>query len=130
MYAEDKECESASKPEDYKELESTISNDLYKVKEYFDTNKLSLNVPKCEFMIVGTYQSLAKVPDIRIYINNEPLKQVTVSKYLGMKIDSNLKWNDHINAIIPKISSKIGILRSLRMIVPIETLKLPYNTIV
>ncbi len=32
MYADDTECESASKPEDYKELESTINNDLYKVK--------------------------------------------------------------------------------------------------
>ncbi len=48
-----------------------------------------------------------------------------------MKIDSNLKWDDHINAIIPKISSKIGIIRSLRKIVlPIETLKLIYNAIV
>ncbi len=80
-------------------------------------------------MLVGTYQSLAKVPDIRIHINNEPPKQVTVSKYLGMKIDSNLKWDDHINAIIPTISPKIGILRSLRKIVPIETLKLLYNAI-
>ncbi len=80
-------------------------------------------------MLVGTYQSLAKVPDIRIHINNEPLKQVTVSKYLAMKIDSNLKWDDHINAIIPKIASKIGILRSLRKIVPIETLKLLYNAV-
>ncbi len=81
-------------------------------------------------MLVGTYQSLAKVPNIRIHINNEPLKQVTVSKYLGMKIESNLKWDDHINGIIPKISSKIGIVRSLRKIVPIETLKLLYNAIV
>ncbi len=81
-------------------------------------------------MLVGTYQSLAKVPDIRIHINNEPLKQVTASKYLGTKIDSNLKWDDHINAIIPKLSSKIGILRSIRKIVPIETLKLLYNAIV
>ncbi len=67
-----------SKPEDYKELESTINNDLYKVKEYFDTNKLSLNVPKCVFMLVGTYQSFDKVTDIRVHINNEPLKQVTI----------------------------------------------------
>ncbi len=79
-------------------------------------------------MRVGTYQSLAKVTDIS-HINNEHLKQVTVSKYLGMKIDSNLKWDDHINAIIHKISSKIGILRSLRKIVPIVTLKLLYNAI-
>ncbi len=54
MYADDTECESVSKQEDYKELDSTINNDFYKVKEYFDTNKLSLNVPKCEFMLVGT----------------------------------------------------------------------------
>ncbi len=67
---------------------------------------------------------------MRIHINNEPLNQVTVSKYLGMKIDSNLKWDDHINAIMPKISSKIGILRSLRKIVLTETLKLLYNAIV
>ncbi len=63
-------------------------------------NQLSLNVPKCMFMLVGT---LAKVHGIRIHINNEPLKQVTVSKYLGMKIYSNLKWDDHISAIIPQI---------------------------
>ncbi len=43
------------------------------------------------FMLVVTYQSLAKVPDIRIHMNNDPLKHVTVSTYLGMKIDSNLK---------------------------------------
>ncbi len=130
MYADHRESESASKPEDYKELESTINNDLYKVKEYFDTNKLSLNVSKCECMLVGTYQSLAKVPDIRIHINNEPLKQVTVSKYLGTKIDSNLKWDDHMNAIISKVLSKFGILRSLRKTVPIEILKPLYNAIV
>ncbi len=47
-----------------------------------------------------------------------------------MNIDSNLKWDDYINAIIPKISSKIGILRSLRKILPRETLKLLYNDIV
>ncbi len=49
--------------DDYKELETTINNDLYKVNEYFDTHKLNLNVPKCESMLVETYQSLAKVLD-------------------------------------------------------------------
>ncbi len=41
------------------------------VKEYFDINKLSGNVPKSAFMLVRTYQSLAKVSDIRIHINDE-----------------------------------------------------------
>ncbi len=100
MYAVDTECELASKQVDYKELEISINNDLHSVKEYFDTTKLSLNVPKCAFMLVKRYQSLAKVTDKRIHMNNEPLKQITVLQYLGMNIDSNLKWDDHINTII------------------------------
>ncbi len=54
MDAGDNECKSASKPEDYKELEITINIDLHRVKDNFDTNKLSLNVRKYEFMLVGT----------------------------------------------------------------------------
>ncbi len=37
-----------------------------------------------------------------IHINNEPLHKATISKYLGIFIDSNLKWDDHINNMIPK----------------------------
>ncbi len=47
-----------------------------------------------------------------------------------MFIDSNLKWDDHINNMIPKISAKIGILRSLWNIVPNYTLIQIYNAIV
>ena len=75
-------------------------------------------------------KSIAKMADVRIYINNEQLKHVSVAKYLGMYIDSNLKWDDHINNMIPKISAKIGILRSLHKIVPTDTLKHLYNATV
>ena len=53
-----------------------------------------------------------------------------MAKYLGMYIDANLKWDEHINIMIPKMSSKIGILRSLRKIVPTDTLMQLYNAIV
>ncbi len=43
--------------EDYIVLETTINNGLDMVKEYFDTNKLNLNLPKCVFILVGTYHS-------------------------------------------------------------------------
>ncbi len=81
-------------------------------------------------MLIGTYQSLEKMPEMSIHINNEPLHKVTISTYRGMFIDSNLKWDDHINNMIPKISAKIGILRSLRNIAPNDTLMQIYNGIV
>ncbi len=81
-------------------------------------------------MLIGTYQSLAKMSEMSIHINNEHLHYVTISKYLNMFIDSNLKWDDHINNMIPKISAKIGILRFIRNIVPNDTLIQIYNAIV
>ncbi len=130
MYSDDAEIESASNSDCPEELENNLNSDLCKISGYFNINRLSLNVPKCEFMLIGTYQSpLAKMPEMSIHISNEPLHKVTISKYLGMFIDSNFKWDDHINNMIPKISAKISILRSLRNIVPTDTLIQIYNEI-
>lgn len=47
-----------------------------------------------------------------------------------MHIDGNRKWDVHINYMLPTISANIGILWYFRKIVPMNTLKLLYNTIV
>lgn len=130
MFADDTEIDSAAKPDQVIELETNLNSDLNRFKSYFDVNRLSLNVPKCEFMLIGTHQALSKVTNINVHINNEPLEQVSVAKYLGLFIDSNLKWDDHISKVIPKISAKIGILRTLRKIVSRDVLKQLYNAIV
>ncbi len=83
-----------------------------------------------DIMPVGTYQYIAKIPNLMIHIKNEPLKKVSIAKYLRMYIDENLNWDEHINVTIPKISANIDILISRRRIVPIDTLKLLYNAIV
>ena len=46
MFADDTEIDSAAKPECPAELESDVNSDLCKVKQYFDINRLSLNVQK------------------------------------------------------------------------------------
>ena len=106
-------------------LYSTVASPLC-----IDINRLSLYVHIYDFLLLGTHQSVAKMVHVRIHINNESLKHVSVAKYLDMYKGSNLKWDDHIIDMIPKISAKIGILRSLRKIVPIDTLKHLYNAIV
>ncbi len=73
-----------------------------------------------------------------IHINNEPLHNVTISKYLGMFIDSNLKWDDHILQRDPQNLCQnrypqIPVLRSLRNIIPThptDTVIQIYNVII
>ncbi len=55
MYANDTEIDSASKPDCPEELENNLNSDLCKISEYFNMNRLSQNVPKCEFMLIGMY---------------------------------------------------------------------------
>ena len=43
---------------------------------------------------------------------------------------ANLKWDEHINIMIPKMTSKLAILRFIRKKVPTDTLMQLYNAIV
>lgn len=51
-------------------LKNNLNDDVSRIQSYFDTNKLKFNVPKCEFLEIETYQSFAKMPNLRIHINN------------------------------------------------------------
>ncbi len=113
MYADDTELEHATKPQDIQLMETTINNHLHKLQTYFESNKLSMNVLKCTFVLVGTQQNLAKCNKINIKIGNESIPQATKSKHLGMQVESTLRWNAHIDQLVQKLSSKIGILRRL-----------------
>jgi len=128
MYADDTELDFSCKTS--ADLEMAINSDLISLETYFNENRLSINKKKCEYMLIGTSQSLSKVPDLNIKIGNENIIRVETAKYLGMSIDQNLRWTTHIENMIRKISSKIGILRRLKVIVPSKTLKLLYNAII
>ncbi len=54
MYADDTKLEHATKPQDIQLMETNITNDLNKLQSYFESNKLSINVPKCTFVLVVT----------------------------------------------------------------------------
>ncbi len=90
MYADDTEIENICKPDEHIRLENSLNNDLCRLKKNFHVNRLSINVAKCVFMLIGTHQALQKMLDIRVHIDNEPLKRVSVTKYIGMYINENL----------------------------------------
>ena len=62
-----------------------------------------------------------------------PLNRVSSTKFLGVIIDENLTWKNHIDAISKTISRNIGMLTKLKHFVPVNisyslycTLILPY----
>ena len=57
-------------------------------------NKLSLNVAKTEFMVIGWRQRLATFDDheLCVTVYNESVKQVKSAKTLGLTLDENFTW--------------------------------------
>jgi len=71
--------------------------------------------------ITGTIQRLSYIPaNPNFVIKDISVKQVSVSKSLGVKIDQNLNWEDHIHMISKKISSGISAIKRIRYFVPRE----------
>ncbi len=84
-------------------FEDNLNSDLSRLKEYFNLNQLSIKVARCEFILIGTYHALKKILNINVHIDGELINRVSVAKYVGIYRDENLKWDVHIDKIIPKI---------------------------
>ena len=79
-------------------------------------NKLSLNVTKTEFILIGSNQLLKKISDHQpnITIKDQPIKRVSESKTLGAIVDQHLKWKSNTENKCKKITSALYALRRLR----------------
>jgi hypothetical protein len=68
-------------------------------------NKLTLNVDKTEYMIIGTRQKFKNFSsDMNINIGGKNLIQVVSKKVLGIIIDDQLRWDEQIDDISKKVS--------------------------
>ena len=87
-------------------------SDLSSASEWLAENKLSLNASKANFMCFD--KSKANLPDFDIFVSSEKLKRVKNQKFLGIIFDDKLMWKDHINLIISKLNSCLGVTRRAR----------------
>ena len=90
---------------------------------WLEVNKLSLNIAKTAFMVIGSRQRLATHGnlDLVVFVDNKRIKRVSSSESLGLTIDENLNWSKHIDNISKKVSSGIGALKRMRSFIDKET---------
>ena len=112
------------------DIESSLNHDLENVKKWLIANKLTLNMTKTEFMLIGSRQRLYALTNPPIpEINGAPITQVSVAKSLGVLIDNNLNWSSHVDKLTKKVASGIGALKRIRHLVPQTTLRSIYHAL-
>jgi hypothetical protein len=97
-----------------------------KLSEWFTANKLTLNIDKTCFMVFPP----DKTNCVALCINGKAMNKVGSCRYLGVIIDDELKWNDHIQHIYNKLIKYVGIFYKLRNKLPITMLQTIYYAFV
>ena len=93
------------------ELQHDMNIDLQFLRNWLIANRLTLNVLKNEFMLVGSRQRAATLTqELDLSLNGIWLKRVNSSKCLGVELDEFLTWDAHISSVSKKLSSGIGVL--------------------
>ena len=63
-------------------------------------------------------------------IPEELIEQMTCVKYLGIQIDSQLKWTEHVATVSLKVARAMEMIKYAKKFLPTETLKLLYRGLI
>ena len=98
-----------------------INKELLSLSIWFDSNKLTVNSFKSNFLIIPP--KLNKTfPQTNAFLNDISIPQCISIKYLSLTIDMNLNFDFHISNITYKISRTVGIISKIRHYLPEKAL--------
>ena len=98
------------------EVETLLQKSVDESVKWFRMNKLLVNIDKCHVMLISGRNTSRY--SLNIDIDGVKIPHVRSAKYLGVVINSELKWTDHINELSSLLSSRLYILRKLRNFLP------------
>ena len=109
LYADDTVIFSAASSID--QLQLNLSLDLNVVSNWLTANGLFLNLKNTEYVVFGTRQRLMRSESHSpLCMEGKEVSQVNFFKYLVVLLDVCLSFNDHINYVMSKVVSGLGLL--------------------
>jgi hypothetical protein len=85
------------------EMQEKLENDLNNIHMWLLANKLTLNVDKTEYMLIGSRQRQSQINTEPILsLGSESIKRVSSTKTLGVIVDECITWKDHIDKVEKK----------------------------
>ena len=115
---------------DLNEMTDSINQELQHIAIWLKVNKLSLNIKKTQFMIFSRKLSKTDRPTISLKIDGQSISETDQAKFLGVIIDNNLSWKEHIRHICRKVSKGIAIIIKLRPLLSQDAIKSMYYSFV
>ena len=97
-----------------RDLQTMLNQDLDRLAQWLYQHKLTLNVSKSKFMLIGGPRKLN--------VQGEGVIQSQLP--LSVIINENLSWTDHVDYIKNKVSQRLGVLQRIKHLLPRDTREL------
>ena len=123
IYCVDKSCES---------IESQLKIDIGQIDEWLTMNNLVANLKRTntECVLLGTHQRTAKSKPLEIKMNEQSIAESQNYEYLGVILDKNLNFNEHLEKTFNKVSSRIKLLSRVRQNISPHTAETIYKVMI
>ena len=104
------------------DLQSKMNEDLVQLHCWMNQHKLTVNIQKTKYMLFNE----SSRTQCTVSYGDECIERVYIFKYLGVWLDSDLKWEIQIGKLNNKLSQVAGIFKKISPVVPDETKKMLY----
>ena len=104
LFADDSTISYSFGPHELSNVSDVLNSEIQVVYDWLCANKIKINVDKTKF-IVFSYRQRLSLSNIRI--GSSTITQTNSTKFLGLYLDENLKFNCHVDHISRKISKSI-----------------------
>ena len=125
MFADDSSISKTH--ENIKYIFETLSKELTIVIDWFRANKLSLNLNKTNYIVFKPKSMQIDLDGLEISFGNEIIERVDVTKFLGLLVDMNLNWNQHMSKTQTKLSQSLYLLRNFKNTIPLWAMRNVYQ---
>lgn len=115
-------------------LKLKIEEDFTEILEFLNSRKLTVNMDKTRFMSFTSLKSGKPTFQVLTVKNGDGLpfqvRSAEKIKYLGIMVDSHLKWQEQSKLIVHKVRSLISRIKSLKNICELDELMKVYYALV
>lgn len=113
-------------------IQDQLQEDMDQVVKWTHDNKMVLNASKTKTMLVTGKRLASKFinSELKIQINGDNVEEVSTQKLLGLYIDKELNFTEHVDEICKKLGQRIGVLNKIKRHLPLKERKLYYNAMI